>query len=445
MSSERRRLRRRVVGALFAISFVACTGEKAVGCSPSLTCSYNPSKFDAPPRPDAGPRACDETRGRCSATTITAGAEHTCAVAEAGEVLCWGSDDRGQRGPADPVTDPDAGPFTGFSTPVPNGAEVAAGGSHTCALTVDADVLCWGSDDAGQVSGEPSAESREPRPIGIRAFGVPTSIAAGDAHTCAVVDSQVACWGANDYGQRDPRPDAAATGISLVAATDGAVEVVAGARHTCARFDDGHVACWGELLDDAGSWTRVAEPTPVAGIETATELAAAGAQTCARLQDGRVGCWGGNDSGQLGDGTTTSRAVPVFVPGATLYFHVATGGRIADDSTRVGHTCVLDKDFYVWCWGENGRGELGAGEGPDRATPARVLAVPSRDSTDSADLDGIAAITAGAHHVCALNDNGRAYCWGDDSAGQLDSIVTPTPMTFGRAVGVPRFSRRRGP
>jgi alpha-tubulin suppressor-like RCC1 family protein len=442
---------------LVASSFVACTGDTSVGCSPSLTCEYQPAAFDAPPQVDAGPTMCNLQE--CAAAAITAGGAHTCATLSDGRAFCWGSNGRGQLGFAWPDDLSGFSPITGvFAAAMPwTATMMAAGGTHTCGLIpplrwegrlYPARADCRGNDDDGQVDGEPSTTTpilSSPATLG--EFGAVLGLAAGDAHSCVITTGQVVCWGSNEYGQRDPRPDAPTSGASAIDGTAGVAEVAAGARHTCARFDDGHIACWGTLLDTAGHWTRVTAPVRVPGINDATELVAGGGQTCALLADRSVVCWGANDSGQLGDGTTTSSATPVTVRGISLALDVATGGAITDDGRYVGHTCIVDKDFYVLCFGENARGELGTGAGPDRATPARVLAAlrdGPPDPADPTDLVGIVTIAAGAHHSCAIDERGWVFCWGDDSAGQLDAIVTPTPVDFGRAVAVPGFSRRRG-
>ena len=100
------------------------------------------------------------------------------------------------------------------------------------------------------------------------------------------------------------------------------------------------------------------------GLSGATALAAGGAHTCALLQTGTVQCWGRNESGQLGDGTTTNRLTPVAVSGLRGVTALAAGG---------AHTCALLQTGTVQCWGRNFAGQLGDGtSGGSRATPVAV-------------------------------------------------------------------------
>ncbi len=136
-------------------------------------------------------------------------------------------------------------------------------------------------------------------------------------------------------------------------------------------------------------------------LQDITALAAGGDHTCALTTGGGVQCWGNNGSGQLGDGTTTDRSAPVAVVGLESgVAAIAAGG---------GHTCALTTGGGVQCWGDNSFGQLGDGTTTDRSTPVAVVGLGS----------GVAAIAAGAWHTCALTTEGRVWCWGWNSFGQL--------------------------
>ena len=84
------------------------------------------------------------------------------------------------------------------------------------------------------------------------------------------------------------------------------------------------------------------------------------------------------------------------------------------------HTCALKPDATVACWGNNGSGELGDGTiGTDRLTPTPV-----------AGLTDVTAITAGAAHTCALNTNRTVKCWGNNSEGQVGDGATIRRLTL---------------
>jgi alpha-tubulin suppressor-like RCC1 family protein len=155
------------------------------------------------------------------------------------------------------------------------------------------------------------------------------------------------------------------------------------------------------------------EDTPVGPSAPEAELATAGAalpsfvqitvgsgHTCAVTSGGLIYCWGDNSSGQLGDGTTTDRLLPVRVRGGTLRFRRVTAGSL--------HTCAETRDGKAYCWGNNAWGQLGTGDNANRLTPTTfTIGLTFR------------RVEAGSQHTCGVTTGSDAYCWGNNSSGQL--------------------------
>ena len=231
-------------------------------------------------------------------------------------------------------------------------------------------------------------------------------------HTCALTtESGVKCWGQNSNGQLGDGTTAdSTTPVDVSGLPSGIVQLSAGSSHTCALTTDGGVKCWGfngygQLGD--GTKRDSTKPVDVSGLSSVVQISAGGFYTCALTIGGGVKCWGVNYNGELGDGTTTHRLTPVDVTGLSSgIVQLSAGG---------GHTCAVTTGGGAKCWGWNGYGQLGNGRIAVRVpTPVDVVGLSS----------GVAQISAGDARTCALTTSNGAKCWGFNGYGQLGNGTT---------------------
>ncbi len=192
----------------------------------------------------------------------------------------------------------------------------------------------------------------------------------------------------------------------------GIFKISSGNGHTCLISEQRYLYCWGMNGGQIGDGTQDDRnvPTLVQSLPGVTfaHVGPGGGATCAVDSLGALWCWGSNELGQLGNGTTVSSTTPVTVTGVS-------GRTFIKAYTAYRHSCAVENTGKTWCWGLNYFGQLGNGSTTDSTVPVAVSLSTSAVITEMA---------LGEHHTCAVAQNGLAYCWGVNYAGQLGNGTT---------------------
>jgi alpha-tubulin suppressor-like RCC1 family protein len=353
---------------------------------------------------------------------VTMGESHTCALTTS--VFCWGDptygvDGNGQYQSVPAHTTPV--PVFGLTPPASGGpitpVQIAAGFNHTCVAESTAQVECWGQGAFGALGNGTTADRPIPTPV----IGLPFTssatqqISAGFATGCAITLQLAAkCWG-TDVGDGGPP-----TTIHTTAVSTGLTGVVQVSPYEggCALSKKGTVLCWGDntkgqLGNGTDGSTPAASPATVPGLSNVEQISAGAAHVCAVVKNGGVFCWGDNGNGQIGDGSTSQRDSPTAVAGLPKTPEMVSVGYF--------HTCAVLKNASVFCWGANGSGQLGNASTSDSSAPVRVK-----------NPSAFVQVVTGEAFSCALTAAGGVDCWGDNSDGQLgNNSTTPSKVPVG--------------
>ena len=195
--------------------------------------------------------------------------------------------------------------------------------------------------------------------------------------------------------------------ITLSAISGHAQSGAGGGSHTLLVKPDGTVWVWGgngngQLGD--GTTTQRVLPITLGSLTSMSDIAAGGSHSIVAKSDGTVWTWGVNSNGQLGDATTTQRNAPVQVTTLSGMTAVAAG---------LSHSVALKSDGTVWAWGLNSSGQVGDSTTTQRTSPVHVTT-----------LSGIVAIAAGGYHTAAVKSDGTVWTWGLNATGQLGDNST---------------------
>lgn len=337
---------------------------------------------------------------------IYAGLNHACGLNNTGDVYCWGKNDYGQLGngisSAGITHFPQRINLTGIT-------KLALGAYHTCALTTDNKLICWGLNDNGQLGNGTNTNILSPNPATPILTSI-TDMTAGIAHTCAIdVSGAVKCWGNGANYQLGLGSPASQNIPTMTSITSNAEKIVAGAfsNVTCAKMTDGLLKCWGNNTNgQLGIGTNTTQPSivNVTGLPEPSPLGVAvGQQAVCIIRNngaGNVRCWGGGTSGQLGNGLSTSQNMP------SLSSDVIGLDGVVSIKGNSDHFCALTNTKELKCWGFNADSQLGDGTTVNRNTP--VTQTLGEDVFD---------FSVGNNYVCARFINGNGKCWGNNTNG----------------------------
>lgn len=354
-------------------------------------------------------------------TTVTSGFFHSCALDADGKAWCWGDNYYGQTGQSAPGTPCD---HTSVCTMRPAPVEttlrftaISAGTTHTCAIAADSSAWCWGGGyNAGRGILGDSTLTQSAKPVAVAGGVRFKTISAGGRLTCALsVDDRGYCWGSGGYIGDGGHSDALTP--REVAGDYRFISLAVGTSHGCGISSDHALYCWGDntsgelgrgFLDNVLSATQGVSVKPTRVITTMSfeSVVGGGGHTCAITTDATVACWGDNHVGEVGTGEPGPPVLkPILVSGSISFSAISAGA---------AHTCGIDQDGIVQCWGGNWFGGLGDGTSTAANTGSeRGIPKPIKSS------QRFTQIALGGSHTCALATDGRLWCWGDKARGQM--------------------------
>ena len=380
---------------------------------------------------------------------ITTGTSHTCAIVDEDDSLwCWGDNSAGQVG-VDSDENSIATPREVATGPGVEWRTVSAGDEHTCGVDYDGTLYCWGENSQGQLGSDDLIDPIIPEIIDTGDVDGWLDVSAGESHTCAISDDeQLFCWGLNVFGQlgtddEDRRTEP--TSIQMPDNTTHWEEVSAGVDHTCGiamKTDGGQSLrrgyCWGRASDGRlGNSTQSGQDETAQEIDITSSLefqtiSAGPTHTCAVISD-EAYCWGNTDDGRLGhddDVSESAQPFPQDVDYPDDWSDVISAGH--------DHSCGISEAGTAYCWGRS-RSESADQLGLDGEYPEQVY-VPHPVVTPD-DIQ-FGEVSAGDEFTCGLTVDGVAYCWGGGGARlgtETDRESVPTEVSWpqGRFVPVP--------
>ena len=253
----------------------------------------------------------------------------------------------------------------------------------------------------------------------VRLYFEHQTLVVGGGHSCAVTkDKKVLCWGNNEDGELGDDSNTArgypvyvVDGNGSISHLTDIIEVAAGRQHNCALKSNGKVLCWGKgnygRLGYGGTqdrdhpvYVKMDDSTNLSDI---VQVTAGEEHTCALNAIGKVLCWGKDNVGQLGNGSITGDK------NYSIYVHESESSSshltsMVQVKSGKEHTCALSTARKVYCWGRGNSGQLGSSNpGVNRFAPRAVLTERGGDS-----LSGILEISPGGTvHSCALLQGGK--------------------------------------
>jgi alpha-tubulin suppressor-like RCC1 family protein len=328
--------------------------------------------------------------------SVAAGDYHTLALKSDGTLWVWGYNGEGELG---------IGSTACKSTPYQLGTDnkwvyISAGGGHSNAIKADGTMWGWGFNGDGETGDGTTAQRNSPVQAGTDNKWV--SVAAGTYYTMAL-KSDGTLWTCGWSGQH----------LNQIGTGNTWVSYFGGYMQFGAIRSDGTLWMWGyNNYGQVGDGTTTTRANPVQ-IGTGTDWVSFGASaggyytstSYATRADGSLWTWGLNTSGQMGDGTLVNKWVPTMVHASDHVVSSISGGS--------GFATGVNTDGTMWGWGSNYLGQVGDGTTIARTSPVQVGTATNWHGMNSGDS-----------HTIAIQSNGTLWAWGCNQYGQLGDGTT---------------------
>ena len=357
--------------------------------------------------------------GSSSWNMVSAGNSHTAAITTSGALYVWGLNTFGQLGDGTTINQ---------SSPVQIGSSswttVTAGSSYTAAINTTGALFTWGVNGSGQLGDGTTIDKSSPVQIGSSSWNM---VSLGVGHTAGIITTgALFTWGNNITAQLG---DGTATSRSSPVQVAGAltltnswkiVSVSPGSTHTVAiRASDSSLWAWGDntqgQLGD-GTTTRRILPVKI-GDSSWTTVTTGSSYTAGITTTGALFTWGGNTTGQIGDGTTINKSSPVQIGSSSWTMVAATA-----TSATVGFSAAIDITGALYVWGSNTVGNLGDGTTINKSSPVQI-------GTSS-----WTTVSVGLSHTAGITTTGALFLWGAGAGGALGdntAVSKSSPVQLG--------------
>ncbi len=364
---------------------------------------------------------------------------------------------------------------------------ISIGRYHSCAISPDDKLYCWGKNDSGQLGNGTTTNSLVP--VAVSTSGVlsgktikDVAVEDNSQGTCAIAsDNKAYCWGENDSGQLG-NGTTTNSSVPVAVSTAGVLsgktitDVAYGAEAPCVLTSEGRAYCWGSAaFGRLGNGTTTGTSSVPVAVDTSgvlsgknlVQIAATDTTRCAIDSLGVAYCWGYNSA--LGNGSTSGAA---SVPVAVTTSGALSGLTIKSISSSVWHFCVKASNNLPYCWGVGIGGSLGNGTTTNSSVPVAVTTSGALSGLTISYVDDMGVIaggkiytwgsapigdgsaygtttttptlsanaglvtgksikmmgTGGAVTTCAIITSGQLYCWGKNDSGQLGNGTTTTAV-----------------
>ena len=392
------------------------------------------------------------------------------AAAPAGSVYAFGDNSLGELGSATNNGTNNPNP-TLVSQPGQSGpvTQIAAGGSHSLAVTSSGQLYAFGANAVGQLGNATNNGTNNPNPTPTPVSlpgqsGQITQIAAGDGHSLVLTSSgQLDAFGANRVGQlgsatnsgtNNPNPTPVL--VSLPGQSGQITQIAAGGFHNLVLTSGGQLYAFGEneagqLGSATNDGTTNPNPTPMlvslpGQSGPVTQIAAGGSHSLAVTSSGQLYAFGANNFGELGSATNSGTNNPNPTP--ALVSLPGQSGQITQIAAGGSHSLVATSGGQLYAFGLNNLGQLGSATNNGTTTPNPTPALVSLPGQSGP----VTQIAAGGSHSLAVTSSGQLYAFGDNSNGELGSATNsgtnnpnPTPVLVSLPAGTTIDTVARGP